>query len=402
MNTPQNTPVLLVDDRPENLTALEALLDDMGLDLVRAPSGNEALRRCLHTDFALVLLDVQMPGMDGFETAELMRDFPRTRQIPIIFITAGMKDEYQMFKGYESGAVDYLVKPLQPAVLRGKVRVFRDVYNQRRELGWIHAELEQQNDKLREAYLQLEQETSQRLQAVQELRQKEQMLLQQNRMAAMGEMLGNIAHQWRQPLNILGLRIQEIGLFFELGHCTPEFLEANIAKSMETLQYLSRTIDDFRGFTVQESAKTLFDVGKVIAKTVSMVRESFTAWGIAIEIEQSGEPKMNGYPNEFSQVLLNLLMNAKDAARELNINNARITLRSWADDDRAVVTVVDNAGGIDPAILEKVFDAYFTTKELGQGTGVGLFMSKVIIEKKMGGRLTASNIGSGAEFKIEV
>ena len=133
---PNNEPikVLIVDDRPENLTALEALLGDMGFLLVRALSGNEALRLTLRHTFALVLLDVQMPDMDGFETAELLRSNPKTRNLPIMFITAGMKDLNYQFKGYDIGAVDYLAKPIEPHVLRSKVRVFCDLHAQRLEI----------------------------------------------------------------------------------------------------------------------------------------------------------------------------------------------------------------------------------------------------------------------------
>lgn len=134
--------ILLVDDRPENLTALEALLSDMGLNLVKALSGNDALRLSLKQDFALVLLDVQMPDMDGFETAELMRSNPKTRHLPIIFVTAGMKDMSCQFKGYDAGAVDYLMKPLEPVILRGKVKVFCELYLLRRELEQREASLE--------------------------------------------------------------------------------------------------------------------------------------------------------------------------------------------------------------------------------------------------------------------
>lgn len=126
--------VLIVDDREENLVALEALLADLEVHPVRALCGNEALRLVLKHDFALVLLDVQMPEMDGFETAELMRANPKTRHLPIIFVTAGMKEMAFQFKGYENGAVDYLLKPLEPAVLRSKVRVFREIWLQRRDL----------------------------------------------------------------------------------------------------------------------------------------------------------------------------------------------------------------------------------------------------------------------------
>jgi len=127
-------PVLLVDDRPENLVALEALLEDMMLDMFKASSGNEALRLSLKHDFAIVLMDVQMPDMDGFETAELLRANPKTSRVPIIFVTAAMKDSEHQFKGYETGAFDYLLKPIEPAVLRSKMRVFCDLYQQRRSI----------------------------------------------------------------------------------------------------------------------------------------------------------------------------------------------------------------------------------------------------------------------------
>jgi len=135
-------PVLLVDDRPENLTALEGLLDGRGLDIVKASSGNEALRLSLKYDFAIVLMDVRMPDMDGFETAELMRANPKTSRLPIIFVTAATQDTEHQFKGYEAGAFDYLLKPLDPTILRSKVKVFCELYQQRRSLELHEQQLE--------------------------------------------------------------------------------------------------------------------------------------------------------------------------------------------------------------------------------------------------------------------
>ena len=131
---PETIPILLVDDRPGNLLSLEGLLSDQGYELVKASSGNEALRLTLKQEFSLVLLDVQMPGMDGFETAELMRANPKTKHIPIIFVTAGMKDLQFQFRGYDAGAVDYLAKPIEPLILQSKVRIFAELYRQRREI----------------------------------------------------------------------------------------------------------------------------------------------------------------------------------------------------------------------------------------------------------------------------
>jgi C4-dicarboxylate-specific signal transduction histidine kinase len=415
MSINKKIPVLIVDDRPDNLNSLEALLNDLGLDLVRAQSGNEALRHTLYCDFALVLLDVQMPEMDGFETAELMRKSPKTRQLPIIFITAGMKEDYQLFKGYEAGAVDYLTKPIEPLILRSKVKVFCDLFRQRGELEDARAELEVrngelqenhldleiQNRKLKETYLELQEETSQRLRAVENLRDNELLMIQQSRMAAMGEMLNNIAHQWRQPMNVLGLKVQEIGLSYEFGGFSKELLDTNIAKSMEILQHMSQTIADFQGFSSPDKEKRVFSVDRVVTKMISLIQGNFNELGIVIDLVTSGEPQINGFPNEFGQVLLNLLANSKDALLERETCDARITVRSWSEDERALLTITDNAGGINEEILAKIFDPYFTTKELGKGTGIGLFMSKTIIEKNMGGRLTACNVEGGAQFRIE-
>jgi C4-dicarboxylate-specific signal transduction histidine kinase len=401
MKSTDRIPVLIVDDRTENLTSLEALLGDMELELVKAQSGNEALRHILYNDFALVLLDVQMPEMDGFETATLMRENPKTRHLPIIFVTAGMKEEYHQFRGYEAGAVDYLMKPIEPAILRSKVRVFCDLYSQRQELKRMKEELEVQNEKLRQTYQQLQEETAERLRAVEELRQKDQIMIQQGRIAAMGEMLNNIAHQWRQPLNVLGLKIQEIGFFYDYGECSKEFLEANVGKAMEVLRHLSQTIDDFRDFSSPDKEKTVFSIEQVVGKTLSLVMESFNQAGIGIDVSISDDPQVNGYPNEYRQVLLNILMNAKDAVIEQERSDGRVTIRSWSEPGKTVLTISDNAGGIKEEHLDKIFDAYYTTKELGKGTGIGLFMAKNIIEKNMAGRLTVRNVEGGAEFRIE-
>ncbi len=139
---PEKIPVLLVDDRPENLIALEGLLDDRGLDIFKASSGNEALGLSLKHDFAIVLMDVRMPDMDGFETAELMRSNPKTSGLPIIFVTAAMNDIEHQFKGYQAGAFDYLLKPIEPTVLRSKIRVFCDLYQQRRKIEAHEQQLE--------------------------------------------------------------------------------------------------------------------------------------------------------------------------------------------------------------------------------------------------------------------
>ncbi len=253
-----------------------------------------------------------------------------------------------------------------------------------------------------EAEQALRDEIIERLQLTEALHEKERLLILQSRMAAMGEMLINISHQWRQPLNVLGLKVQQIGLSFELGGFSKELLDTNIAKAMEIIFHLSQTIDDFRDFSAPDKAKSQFKVGLVVTKTVSLLKDNFRELGIAIDVSSSGEPQIYGHPNEYGQVLLNVLMNAKDAFAEHGTVDERITIRFWTEDGRAVLTITDNAGGIKEEIIDKIFDPYYTTKELGKGTGVGLFMSKTIIEKNMAGRFSVRNVDNGAEFRIEI
>lgn len=287
--------------------------------------------------------------------------------------------------------------------------IARPLYNTAKEIERLNmdlatraAELERQNAELQETYHNLEVETAARHRAMEELREKEQMLIQQSRMAAMGEMLGNIAHQWRQPLNVLGIKVQELGLSFRYGELNKELLDANVASAMEVLQHLSQTITVFQDFTVPDKEKSLFRVKQVIASTVQIIDESLRKDGITLDVDSTGDPQINGYPNEYSQVLMNIILNAKDAFQERRTAEPRITLLSWSESGKSVVTIADNGGGINEKIIDKIFDPYFTTKDLGKGTGVGLFLSKTIIEKNMGGRLTVRNTEDGSEFRIEV
>lgn len=240
------------------------------------------------------------------------------------------------------------------------------------------------------------------LKTVHELRQKDQILIMQGRQAAMGEMIGNIAHQWRQPLNTLALTVQELSLFYDLGQFDRDFLNHNVNSSMLLIQHMSQTIEDFRNYFRPDKEKTEFRVHEAVTNSLSLLEGSLQNPLIAIEISAKHDPVINGYRNEFAQVLLNILINARDAFIERKIIDPRIKITILCDENSTVVTVADNAGGIPEEIISKIFDPYFTTKDPQQGTGVGLFMSKSIIEKNMGGILDVRNTSEGAEFRIKV
>jgi PAS domain S-box-containing protein len=248
----------------------------------------------------------------------------------------------------------------------------------------------------------LKEEIAERLRAIEELRKQEQLLIRQGRLAAMGEMIGNIAHQWRQPLNTLGLIVQELPRMYQREEFDQEYLDASTARAMQVINYMSKTIDGFRNFFGPDKEKESFRVAEVLGKTVSIVEAAFKELDLAIELEADPELEVYGYPNEFSQVILNILVNAKDAILERRVERPKVTVRLFRENGKTVLTISDNAGGIAPDIMERIFDPYFTTKGPDKGTGIGLFMSKTIIEKNMNGSLTARNTEEGAEFRIEV
>ena len=233
-------------------------------------------------------------------------------------------------------------------------------------------------------------------------REKDHLLMQQSKLAAMGEMIGSIAHQWRQPLNTVGLIIQDIKTAYQLGELDRTYLSKSVAKAMEIIRHMSATIDDFRYFYKPEKEPYTFRIAEAVVKAVSVIDASFKNNNIEIDLDIKDDVYAYGFPNEYSQVLLNFLNNAKDVFIEKKIPRPRVTVKLFTQDSRSVLTIGDNGGGIPKDIMDKIFEPYFSTKQNGQGTGIGLYMSKMIIEKSMSGKLTATNTGEGAEFRIEL
>lgn len=248
----------------------------------------------------------------------------------------------------------------------------------------------------------LKDEVCERLKVVEALREKERQLMQHNRLAAMGEMINNIAHQWRQPLNTLGLIIQQMALFYGSPQFTGEFVVEKTDKAMTLIQHMSKTIDDFRDFFSADKELKTFDVKQVVEHALALFEHGLREQGVSVRLQADGAVMASGYRNEYAQVLVNILANARTELVERAVENALITIHVFTEGTLAVVTITDNDGGIDEKIIDKLFDPYFTTKGPGKGTGIGLFMSKTIIETNMAGRLTVRNTGSGAEFRIEV
>jgi len=238
--------------------------------------------------------------------------------------------------------------------------------------------------------------------AVAELREKDQMIIVQSRHAAMGEMIDYIAHQWKSPLNNLSLIMQSISNEHQGEPLAPDEIPFYLGKGEELVNYMSQTIDDFRCFFREDREKRFFSARESVARVVSLMEASMKDNDIRVVVEPGEDLQIEGYRNEYAQVLLNLVANAREALLERKVTDPVIRIRLFGEEGRAVVTVSDNAGGIPDAFLGKIFDPYFTTKKEGKGSGLGLFMAKTIIEKHLGGRVAARNTGAGAEFRVEV
>jgi len=233
-----------------------------------------------------------------------------------------------------------------------------------------------------------------------QIKQKEQLLFQQSKSAAMGEMISNIAHQWRQPLNALSLTIQNIYYSYESNELDIKQLKRSTDKAEKLMLSMSQTIDDFRDFFKPNKIHEEFNISSTINKTIDLISASYKNSNIVLIKTLEEKLIIHGPSNEFSQVLLNILNNSKDAIQTNNILNPNVSITSYYNNDVAIIEIEDNAGGINPNIINKIFEPYFTTKAQDIGTGIGLYMSKMIIEKSMHGKIDVSNTMQGVKFTI--
>jgi len=238
-------------------------------------------------------------------------------------------------------------------------------------------------------------------QEVEKRLEKEYFLMQQSKLATMGEMIGHIAHQWRQPLAELGGVFMNLDAAYEFDELDRKYLKEKVKNGNELIKYMSNTIDDFRNFFVPNRDKELFKLSNYIQSAVNIIEATLTYHHIKLEIVATPKPVyILGYPSEFSQVILNLLNNAKDVLVEREIGHPTIKIETKRIGKEVIVSVLDNAGGVDEKIIREIFDIYFSTKINKGGTGLGLYMSKLIIETKLKGKISVCNTKEGAKFSI--
>jgi CheY-like chemotaxis protein len=374
--------VLIVDDRPENLLTLEGILENENLNIIKASSGNEALAIMLEHNISLVLMDVQMPGMDGFEVAEIMRSNDRTKFIPIIFITAISKQRQHIFKGYESGAVDYLYKPLDLEILQSKIKAFIDFF--------------QHKDALEETTRKLSK-------SIAELNEAKQ--IAEDATTAKSAFLATMSHEIRTPLNgIIGMA--DLGLMDdEIGPQQRERL-MDIKTSGESLLEIINEILDISKIEADklELEEIEFSIRELIEKIVNLLSVKIFQEKLEFvcDIDPDIPDILIGDPLRIRQILINLLSNASKFTEEGTVS-VRVKMLEHIEEQISLEFAIEDTGiGIPEEKQQQLFDSYTqadtsTTRKHG-GTGLGLNISQKLVNM-MGGKISVSSTpGLGSKF----
>jgi len=375
MSHPEKLKVLLVDDRAENLVSLKKLLERPDAEFLLAESGNEALNLMLDHDLALVLLDVQMPQMDGFEVAELMRRSMRTRKVPIIFVTAINKERRHQFHGYEAGAVDYIFKPVDPFIIRSKVNVFLEIKRQQLAREKLLVELNQANNRLQEIS------------------------------ARKSEFLAAASHELRTPLTVIkeytSLVLDEV--VGPLNKDQHRCLES----AFRNCNRLAGLVDDLLDLDSIESGqsrllRTRVDLIPVVQDVVTDFRDKMAQAGQRLEVDLGPEtPAVLADPDLVTQVLYNLLGNA----HKFVPTGGTVRVELGAGARGALVTVADDGPGISPQDGERVFEKFTRLdrqKVRTGGTGLGLPLSRKLVEMQGGKLELESELDLGCVFRFDL
>ncbi len=497
--------LLIIDDIETNVNTLMELLDDK-YDILASLDGQSGLELAQEEKIDLILLDIMMPGIDGFEVCRRLKSNPRTQDIPVIFITAD-NHESSIEKAYDIGGVDYITKPFKAREVLSRINTHLSLSEQKHHLEHLVREktlqLQEKNDKLEasqqiaklgfwsldlqhdklfwsdevynifeltknnftptydlfldsihpddkdrvnELYLKsLENKTHyesiHRIQikngtikwikeqckttfdekgkallsigTTQDItadKEKDILIEKQSKLAAMGEMMDAIAHQWKQPLNVISMIISNLKVEAVLGDepISQEQIDDTENDIMEQINHLVETIDEFRKFFRPNRQLEQVSLKKLIQDVINLESNLLNSNHIETAVYDKENIEYNLISTEFKHVIINFISNAKDAFIENDITEKKLIFNIFKTNSHIIITATDNAGGIPENIINTVFNVNVTTKSEGKGTGIGLYISKQIIDK-INGTLYVKNIesdnsdiGKGAQFTIEL
>lgn len=382
VKTNQELHILVIDDSSFVRKVISKVFRIRGFNVHEAASGSNALELLKTQHVDLILCDLEMPQMSGEKVISKIRSQSVYAKVPII-VLSGTGDKEKISRIMKHGADEFIKKPFSIEDLVLRVKIFLKLSHSRLELERLNKQMEEQVVK-----------------EVEKRREQERIMMQQSRHAAMGEMVGNIAHQWRQPLNSLGLIVGKLELAFEYNRLDETMMQESVKKANRLIEVMSRTIDDFRNFFMPQKEKEKFLLEKVIADTTYLLQNTLERSNIQLRYRQDDDIALYGYGNELAQVLMVILTNAKDAIEDSKTKPGVISIAAYKSVNEAIITISDNGPGVSEEIQGRIFDPYFTTKSEKKGTGIGLYMAKKIIENSMDGTLNVTSDSHGACFKI--
>jgi signal transduction histidine kinase len=422
---PRNT-ILVVDDNPTNLGVAVNSLEDQGFSVLIARDGESGIKRAKYAHPDLILLDILMPGIDGFETCVQLKNNPETKSIPIIFMTALSNPEDKV-KGFEVGAVDYVTKPIQVEEVIARVNLHLNLY-------LLNQKLEQR----------VQERTAELNQALQELKKSQLKLVQSEKMSALGQLMAGINHEINNPVGFVsgnlnhieeylqdltehlqlyqkmfpqpGSEIEQHAEEIELDYLLEDLPE--MLSSMKTGMHRIREIStSMRIFSrADKDQKVSFDIHEGIDSTLLILKHRLKSKDHRPEIKitkQYGDiPQMMGFPGQLNQVFMNIIANAIDVFDEMSESMTLEDMKTRScqidigtelslDQKQVMIQIQDNGQGMPDHVKAKIFDNLFTTKAVGKGTGLGLSLSRQIIEEKHEGKIKCeSSVGTGTKFII--
>jgi signal transduction histidine kinase len=418
--------ILIVDDNPNNIRLLFDVLENAGFDISVVKSGETALEKLHHIQPDLILLDIMMPGIDGFETCRRIKSNPIIKDIPIIFMTA-LTDIENKVGGLQLGAVDYITKPIQVEEVLARVEVHLNLRNAQIELQQELTERKKAETKLKQTLVSMQ--------------QMQMQLIQSEKMSALGNLVAGVAHEINNPLGFLNGSVTSVreymkDLFahlhlYQKEYTNPPSTITNHAEDIELeylcndlpkifhsmegatnrIQTISNSLCNFSRADTEYKISANFHEG--IDSTLMILKYRLQANkqrpAIQVVTEYGELPQVEYFPGQLNQVFMNILANAIDAldeanrecSAELRPEHNKITIKTSIENNLVKIAIGDNAMGISEEVQAHIFDNLFTTKAVGKGTGLGLSIAKEIVEEKHGGKLeVVSKLGQGTEFII--
>ncbi|NQZ88161.1 MAG: hybrid sensor histidine kinase/response regulator [Colwellia sp.] len=410
--------ILIVDDEPNNLRVFERTLALLDVDIVKALSGQQALAVAHKYDFALILMDVQMPGMDGFETATLILEHPKTSHIPVIFITAFARDEAFEFTGYASGAVDYLIKPINEEIVRSKVSVFLKLHKEKQLLDQACKVREQAEAELREHKAHLEETVKERTKELQEsieiLMTTQKKLVESEKMASLGRLVAGVAHELNTPIGICvtgasflqeklevlaqryeegGMRKKDLDDFLQSAPKSAEIILANLNRAAEQ-------ISNFKLVAVDQTSERKREINllEYTQKVVQSLQPAIKRAHHHIEVTGETNITMNTIPGDISQIITNLVMNSIHHAYSEEQKGA-IFLDIKSSKGKVIMSYSDDGIGMEQATKKMIFEPFFTTKRGTGGSGLGMYIVYNLITQSLHGEIICiSELAQGTQF----